>query len=286
MALIPPFSFNCVVGLGVREADGKIEWVGTGTLTGRPFQPSPADGMRYHVFLVTNRHVLNKLDRMVLRFNPCDSGEALDYDIPLTDLRTGRPLWRGHPDPDIDLAALGVDVDFLLKEGVRYDFFNLDNQAMDTAEMRQDGVSEGDFIYTLGFPMGIVDTDRLYVIARMGCLARLRDTLAGHRKDFLIDSSIFPGNSGGPVLYKPEITHIAGTSAVGKAAFIGIVAGYLTFRDTAISHQTGSARVIFEENAGLAVVHTVDQVKETVEESFRASKIKEQIPPPALTSRS
>ncbi len=285
MALIPPFSFNCVVGLGVREADGHIEWVGTGTLVGRPYAiPADTGGARYHVFLVTNRHVLKKLNTMVLRFNPCDSGEARDFDIPLLDAHTGAPLWRGHPDEEVDIAALGVDVDFLLQEGIRHDFFNLDNQAMDLDEMTQRGVSEGDFIYTLGFPMGIVDTDRLYVIARMGCLARLRDTLAGHRKDYLIDSSIFPGNSGGPVLYKPEITRIEGTSSVGKAAFIGIVAGYLTFRDTAISHQTGSARVIFEENAGLAVVHTVDQVKETVEVSFNASRIKERMALPTTNS--
>ncbi|QPJ61104.1 MAG: trypsin-like peptidase domain-containing protein [Candidatus Nitronauta litoralis] len=274
MALIPPFSFDCVVGLGVREQDGYIEWVGTGTLVGRPFSVNGNGQNRCHVFLVTNRHVLKKLTTMVIRFNPRDASESKDFDIPLLDTN-GNTLWKSHPDDEVDLAALGMDADFLAREEIRYEFFNLNDQAMALPEMKERGVSEGDFIYTLGFPMGIVDVDRLYVIARMGCIARLRDTLGGHRKDFLIDAFIFPGNSGGPVLYKPEITSIEGTASVGKAAFIGIVAGYLTFRDTAVSHQTGAARVIFEENAGLAVVHTVDQVAETVERCFKSARIKE-----------
>ncbi len=274
MALIPPFSFDCVVGLGVRQQNGHIEWVGTGTLVGRPYSQNGDGKKRCHIFLVTNRHVLKKLTTLVIRFNPRDASEAKDYDIPLMDAN-GNTLWKSHPDEEVDLAGLGMDADFLESENIRYEYFNLDDQVMGLAEMKTRGVSEGDFVYTLGFPMGIVDVDRLYVIARMGCIARLRDTLEGYRKDFLIDAFIFPGNSGGPVLYKPEVTSIEGTASVGKAAFIGIVAGYLTFRDSAISHQTGAVRMIFEENAGLAIVHTVDQVIETVERCFKSARIKE-----------
>ena len=127
----------------------------------------------------------------MIRFNPRDASEAKDYDIPLMDAN-GNTLWKSHPDEEVDLAGLGMDADFLESEKIRYEYFNLDDQVMGLTEMKSRGVSEGDFIYTLGFPMGIVDVDRLYVIARMGCIARLRDTLEGHRKDFLIDAFIFP----------------------------------------------------------------------------------------------
>jgi S1-C subfamily serine protease len=76
---------------------------------------------------------------------------------------------------------------------------------------------------------------------------------------FLIDANIFPGNSGGPVVTRPEISSIEGTKAIDKAALIGIVKSYLTYKDVAVSQQTGKPRVIFEENSGLALVETVDR---------------------------
>lgn len=147
-------------------------------------------------------------------------------------------------------------------------------------QMAEMGVSEGDFIYVLGFPMGIMDAKRQYVIARSGIIARLRDTLEKRGKDFLIDASVFPGNSGGPVMFKPEIFSIEGTRSVSKAGLIGIVAGYLTYKDTALSQQTGQPRVIFEENSGLAVVIPVDYVMETVDACYAISNIKENQPIP------
>ena len=110
-------------------------------------------------------------------------------------------------------------------------------------------MSEGDFIYVLGFPMGIMAPDRQYVISRTGIIARLRDALERPNNDFMIDSMIFPGNSGGPVINKPEIISIEGTNSVSSPYLIGIVASYLTYyTDTTVSKQTGQSRLVFEEN--------------------------------------
>lgn len=86
----------------------------------------------------------------------------------------------------------------------------------------------------------------------------------------MIDANIFPGNSGGAVVYKPELVSISGTRAICKAALIGIVKSYLLYKDVAVSQQTGNARVIFEENSGLALVETVDKIIETVEHYHKA----------------
>ncbi|MFQ5481257.1 MAG: hypothetical protein ACE5ER_00760, partial [Nitrospinaceae bacterium] len=225
--------------------------------------------------------VFQKFDALVVRFHSHQNHPARDFDIPLKDLASGHPLWTGHPDPEVDLAAIGLDADFLHREKVRYDFFFLDRHALDLQEMEARGVSEGDFVYTLGFPMGIVDADRLDVIARSGIIARVRDALDGRRKDFLIDAFVFPGHSGGPVLYKPEMYSVTGTPAMPLAAMIGIVSGYLTFRDAALSQQTGAPRIIFEENSGLAVVQPVDGVRQTVDQCFQQAKIKERAAGPA-----
>src|SRR5690606_36629166 len=124
---------------------------------------------------------------------------------------------------------------------------------------------EGDGVYIIGFPMGLIGAHRNYAIVRGGCVARIRDSLAGTASTFLVDSFIFPGNSGGPVVAKPEVMSITGTQALGSAKLTGIITGYLPYRDVAVSQQTQRPRIIFEENSGLAQVLPVDRVREAVE---------------------
>ncbi|MEC7640984.1 MAG: serine protease [Nitrospinota bacterium] len=275
MALIPPNSFDCVVAIGSRSPGGRIKWIGTGTLIGRYFKKFSETQSQYHIFIVTNKHVLKGHEAVVVRFNPRETQPARDYDIPLFD-PSGNPLWGESPEGDIDIAAIGINADVLEVERIKYNYFQSDTQVMTLSEIAALGVSEGDFVYVLGFPMGIVDTDHQYVIARSGILARLRDTLEKKGKEFLIDAAVFPGNSGGPVIYKPEIISIDGTQSVIKPGLVGIVAGYLSYRDTAVSQQTGKTRVVFEENSGLAVVIPMDYVLETIEVCFSAMNIKEE----------
>ena len=126
------------------------------------------------------------------------------------------------------------------------------------------GVTEGDFAYVLGFPMGLVGEHRNAVIVRSGTLARVRDTLARTSKIFLVDAFVFPGNSGGPVVLNPEALAIEGTKPQLAPYLIGIVQAYVPYQDVAVSLQTGHPRVIFEENAGLSAVHPIDYIAETI----------------------
>ena len=45
----------------------------------------------------------------------------------------------------------------------------------------------------------------------------------GANKEFLVDAFVFPGNSGGPVVSKPEALAITGTKSQDYAYLIGIV---------------------------------------------------------------
>lgn len=114
--------------------------------------------------------------------------------------------------------------------------------------------------------MGLIGGQRNYVIVRQGTIARIRDYLAGTSTEFLVDATIFPGNSGGPVITRPELTSIQGTKNIQSAYLVGVVQGYLPYDDVAISTQTKRPRVIFEENSGLASVVPMDYVKEVVTE--------------------
>ena len=126
------------------------------------------------------------------------------------------------------------------------------------------GVSEGDGVFLLGFPMGLIGNTRNMVVVRQGAIARIRDFLEGGSRDFLIDCTVFPGNSGGPVVGRPEFTSIKGTKAVDGAYLLGIVAAYIPYEDVAISAQTKQPRIIFQENSGLARVFPVDHINDVV----------------------
>ena len=76
-------------------------------------------------------------------------------------------------------------------------------------------------------PLGLAGKERNYVIVRQGIIARVQHWLKGHARTFMIDASIFPGNSGGPVFLKPEIVSIEGTKSNNRCVLIGMVSSYL-----------------------------------------------------------
>jgi hypothetical protein len=44
--------------------------------------------------------------------------------------------------------------------------------------------------------MGLTGEQRNHVIVRQGCIARISEMLDSATPDFLIDASVYPGNSG------------------------------------------------------------------------------------------
>ena len=79
----------------------------------------------------------------------------------------------------------------LQDDGADLQFFQMDEHLLSVNQMRSEGVSEGDGVFILGFPMGIVAPQKKNVIARVGAIARIRDTLEGSESTFLIDANIF-----------------------------------------------------------------------------------------------
>ncbi len=267
MALIPPFYFDCVVAIG-KPAGHEIAWVASGFLYGE-FLRVEGDRKWYNVFLVTNRHVFQGLKQVFLRFNPKGDGEpAKQYPLSLLDA-SSKQLWTAHPHPEIDVAVRRVNVNLLGQEGIQFSYFQSDQHMATLDRMAELGITEGDFIYTLGFPMGIVGGARNYVIARSGSIARIQDALNRKSKEALIDTFIFPGNSGSPVVTKPESVAIKNTKAVQDAYLIGVVKSFIPYRDVAISAQTQQPRVVFEENSGLAAFVPIDFVQEAIKEHQR-----------------
>lgn len=271
MALLPHFFLDAVTAIGVGDDVDKRRWIGTGFLYGRFDKRIDEKTSSYNVFLITNKHVLYGLKRVYLKFNSAADMSSKDYPVDIV-AKNGKCIWVGHPDADVDVAVMLVNANQLKNELRKYAFFQSDQHVFASDQLKTEGVTEGDGIFVLGFPMGMVDPERQYVVCRTGAIARIRDLLDGKATDFLVDATVFPGNSGGPVIIRPDIVSITGTKPVQKASLIGIVKSYVPYRDVATSQQTKSPRIIFEENSGLTAVEPVEHILKTVELAMRRTK--------------
>ena len=257
MSLIPSRFLDTVVAIGHRQPDSSIQYTASGFVYGFNADQTDQGHKLYFSFIVTNRHVLKGSSVLFTRQNypsapNYPSGANLVGDAPLAQ-------WTVHPDPDIDLALFPINVPGLDTGPVS--FYN-DKDTMLRDELIQTEFREGNEVFVLGFPMAMVGGDKNYVIARQGIIARIQDWYEGAAKSYLLDSSVFPGNSGGPVLAKPTL-HTYG-SAITRAKLIGMVSGYVPFRDVARSDQTGLPMLTSQENSGLAVVVPVDVIEEAI----------------------
>lgn len=262
MALIPPSALDCVVAIGQTDPKNGFTANATGFLYGRAFIPGAAsktEEASYRIFLVTNRHVFNDMTEVVLRFNQQPGGTSETFDLNLFKA-DGSQLWHAHPDAGVDIAVIPINANLLKEHKIQFHAFMSDHHVLGLKDAQTAGTSEGDGIFVLGFPLGDAGIDRNHVIVRHGVIARVRDYLAGTSKTILIDSTVFPGNSGGPVLTRPEVSAIGGTKSQPRSMLLGVVSAYVPYRDIAISTQTKRPRVIFEENTGLSHVEPIQFV--------------------------
>lgn len=263
MALLPPFFLDTVVALGIGSDETKRQWIGSGFVFGNLISTDPPP-KQYGLWLITNKHVLEGLKEIYVKFNSAAEPNSKDYRLLLV-ARNGRPRWVGHPAEKVDVAAIILNTGFLAEENRRFTFFQSDDHVMTKQQMKQTSITEGDRVFVLGFPMGLVSAERQYVICRGGYVARIRDYIEDRATDFLVDATVFPGNSGGPVILCPSAIAISGTNPIQKADLIGIVKAYVPYVDMAISQQTNRPRITFEENSGLTAIDPVDAIIETIE---------------------
>ena len=203
MALIPPFFLDAVVALGVGDDPAKRRWIGTGFLYGLFEKQVDDKNKNYFVFIVTNKHVLNGNDKIWIKFNLLSASTSQDFAVQLK-AKNGREVWIRHSDDKVDLGSIFINAKFLKSQNMRFNYFRSDEHAFTIAQLKDAGITEGDGVYVLGYPMGLVDSSWQSAICRQGCIARIRDVIAASKGDFLIDAPVFPGNSGGPVVLKPE----------------------------------------------------------------------------------
>lgn len=262
MAIIPDYFLNAVVALGIDGGDGKKHWIGTGFIVGRKEIDNPNLSTYY---IITNKHVIEQEKYVYVRFNSLGGELVKDYRINLYDSMSV-PMFSAHPHDKTDIIALQILPQTLINDKSIWGAFDLADHALTLEQMQNTGVNEGSLVYALGFPMDLVDPIKV-PICRLGCISRVTDAflLKKGAPIFLVDAQTFPGNSGGPIVSRPEHISIDETPSNTSANLIGILSAYIPYRETLYSRQTGRDRMIQEENSGLTIVHPVDRIKEVVE---------------------
>jgi S1-C subfamily serine protease len=247
--------------VAIERADGvdeegrqKYAPLGSGVLVGRPVPPEdlekePAEGVEsLYLYLVTNWHVIEGHEEIFAKINAGGTAQRFALGFEGKD---GSPYWFSHG--SFDIAVTYIKAKILHAEDA--EFIAIPEKYWLTLEqMDQESVGLGDFVLVCGFPMGLSGTLKKFAIVRNGAIARLDEEILAEDNSYLLDCSVFPGNSGGPVFDRPD-------AASGlPPRLIGIASGYLPYQDIAISVQTGNPRVTFEENSGLAAVVPVDAI--------------------------
>ena len=260
MAIIPSVYLNSVVSIGIRTDATKIVWIGTGFFVGK------GTGKEHKVYplLISNKHVYNGKDAIVIRMKKNGSEELQIVDAPLKN-DDGSLLYYVHDAEDIDLAVLPLSAQFIVENGLDFSCFNIDENAMSSSELRISGVDEGSIIYMLGYPMGLVNLSSNMPMCRMGCISRMSESQINEQHNMLVDIQNFPGNSGSPIITRPEFVSISGTPSLDRSVLLGIVHSYLPYREKLINSQTNEVVEIRSENSGIALVHPVEYIREIID---------------------
>lgn len=263
MSIIPSSFINSVVTISVEKEDKSKFCIGTGFLVGD--LKEEIDGKKkYALYLVTNKHVVKDKESVFVGFKK--AGLVGSYEFPLHLLQNGIKQYSEHPNKDIDIVAISINVNFLTNKNAKYSFFAVDEDFLTISKGEKLGLFEGDLIYSIGYPMNLVGMPSKEPICRFGCISRISDLyIPGHPEvNFIADIQSFPGNSGGPIILRPESDSLKGTNPITQSYLLGILYSYIPYRDPLISNQTGEVYSVMQENSGLTNVHPSDYIIDVI----------------------
>jgi S1-C subfamily serine protease len=204
---------NATVQIDQPLGDG-TRTVGTGFL----LQAPRADGSP-RVVLVTAAHVLDRMPhnemRVGWRFAQADgSWQYSPAQVRIRD--NGLALWTQHPERDIAVMEVSAPEPFA---GAALPLGWLADEH--TFERAQ--VGPGDEVMALGYPRGLSANRAGFPILRSGRIASYPLSPIEAFPTFLIDFTVFPGNSGGPVFFTAGTRRRDGRTELAHPFIAGII---------------------------------------------------------------
>lgn len=199
--------------------------VGTGFLISAP----GPDG-KPRTVLVTARHVFERMPGQNARigYRIANADGSWRYSPQPLKIRddAGHELWTHHPTRDV--AAITIKAPKAFAQAALPLRYLASDETFSAYQ-----INTGDEMMALGFPRGLSANAAGFPILRSGRVASYPLSPAAVFPTFLLDFSVFPGNSGGPVFVNrpavPGAAEIDGAiSATEAAQDAGFIAGLLT----------------------------------------------------------
>ena len=265
MALLNEKFENTTTVIGVNNGT-ENKWIGTGFFVS--FKNKVGNGS--YIYLVTNRHVINNYSSIVIRTH-LKNGNIVPLSVNLYE--NGEKLFLCHGNNNIDIAVIQLNGKYVDDVLDKINTFDIEKNTFMANEYLYNGGFEGSPVLMLGFPMGIIDNYSTTPICRRGCIARFKLDEIKNNYSFLLDLQNYPGNSGSPIISCPEIIGVEGTKILSEARLIGIVYGYLPYRESLVNTQTNEVVEIKTENSGIAVAHPTDYIRELIEMDLKNKKM-------------
>jgi hypothetical protein len=249
------------VALGTIQREGgkaRFSAIATGVIVGS------APGQK-HPWLVTARHVFSnpaegwEPSHIFVRFSWFETRSVTEYLGVLVQLKVnGRRTWVPHPDPDVDLAYVPLSV--TPEQAGRSEL-----QAVVLSQFASAAeVYEAAPVLVLGYPAAVGADFWVRALLRQGVIAWVSPDKPAQRP-FLIDANIFPGNSGGPVLYLPTGIDPAGHFlSGGSVKFLGLVSQTRTQSSIVTTSKSMPAQTVPLNFLGIGVIEPASRVRELV----------------------
>lgn len=200
---------------------------GFGGKRGTVFLIGCAKGMGYVPAFITARHVLDGIstDSAIVYFRkklPDSTFKVVPFTVMIRD--RGKPLYRVHPDTNIDLAGMRTLVPPEAESTLICFPPELFANEKDFSELE---IAPGSTVFYLGYPQSRISQrkEHGFPILRSGTIASYPLLPLDKNPTFLVDGSVLPGNSGGPV-YIGLGLELGSTLGYRGGKFLGIVSRY------------------------------------------------------------
>lgn len=233
---------KALVSIEVVQDDGNQKPIGTGFLVQTPSN---------HIALVTAKHVVFTkkgegpiVSNLAYRINNKKGKSFLVLDSFATAKVKSDWIKSKKYDVACRLIVRAKTTDFLM---IPYSAF------LPTKQLQA-----GAPLFIIGFPLGMRSVEYAMPIVRRATVARPGPD------NILVDGFVFPGNSGGPVIYEPCVRIGKGLSTpiLQGDWLVGLVLSEVSYVEHAISSKTGRPRVTFEDNTGLCNILSADHILE------------------------
>ena len=237
--------------------------------------PDPETGAVYYwaqTWIVTCKHCVQDATAVAVRIDTTEGTRV--YTI-----RASK--WWTHPNEDVAVTpfALDADAEPISNEATAEALRGLVISRVDPKDtatreqIKRIGFWESTPVSMLGFPAGMNEGGmKNYPVVRGGTIAQLQGYLDRdpQHRSFLIDGSVFAGNSGSPIVV-PKGTMNSENRALSRTVLIGMVSKAVQV-ETVRDDESLSGVM---ENADLVNAVTVDAINHTIRSYYASKRILE-----------